>query len=152
MSEPQTPAAPAGTKGNNTVKIVSIILIVLGAIFFVVGIGTYAMVSSTLGDEKITVSEDADFLGGDEVNGPFSAFAQADIIAKHAEEIADGQTYAELAQDDERRPTVMNASFLRASLFTSVVAFGVAALVAGLGVMFVLVGWALLSLSKPATE
>ncbi|TIC83544.1 aromatic ring-opening dioxygenase LigA [Nocardioides sp. GY 10113] len=152
MSAPQTPAAPAGTKGNNTVKIVAIILMALGAIFFVVGIGTYAMVSNTLADEQITVSDDADFLGGDDVDGPFSAYAQADIIAKHAEEIADGKTYAELAQDDERRPTVMNASFLRASLFTSVVAFGVAALVAGLGVLFALVGWAMLSLSKPATE
>lgn len=38
---------------------------------------------------------------------------------------------------------MMNASFLRASLFTSVVAFGVAALVIGLGVMFALIGVAL---------
>jgi hypothetical protein len=42
----------------------------------------------------------------------------------------------------------MTASFLRASLFTSVVAFGVAALVAALGVMFVLLGLALLALSR----
>jgi hypothetical protein len=34
----------------------------------------------------------------------------------------------------------MTASFLRASLFTSVVAFGVAALVVGLGVLFILTG------------
>ena len=42
----------------------------------------------------------------------------------------------------------MQASFLRASLFTSVVAFGVAALVAVLGVVLVLIGWALLSLGR----
>jgi len=36
----------------------------------------------------------------------------------------------------------MNGSFLRASLFTSVVAFGVAALVMGLGLLFVLLGFA----------
>ena len=40
----------------------------------------------------------------------------------------------------------MDASFLRASLFTSVVAFGVAVLVAGLGLMFILVGLALLGI------
>ncbi len=37
----------------------------------------------------------------------------------------------------------MTASFLRASLFTSVVAFGVALLVVGIGVVFILIGWAL---------
>ena len=48
----------------------------------------------------------------------------------------------------------MTASFLRASLFTSVVSFGVAAMAAGLGLGFILIGWALLaiarSLSAPA--
>ena len=37
----------------------------------------------------------------------------------------------------------MTASFLRASLFTSVVAFGVAALVAVLGLVLIGLGWAL---------
>lgn len=48
----------------------------------------------------------------------------------------------------------MTASFLRASLFTSVVAFGVAALVAILGVLLALVGWALMKIGRskpPAT-
>ena len=35
-------------------------------------------------------------------------------------------THAELPQDGPNRATVMTASFLQASLFTSVVAFGVA--------------------------
>ena len=44
----------------------------------------------------------------------------------------------------------MQASFLRASLFTSVVAFGVAALAAVLGLVLVLIGWALRSLGRQA--
>lgn len=53
---------------------------------------------------------------------------------------------------------MMTASFLRASLFTSVVAFGVAALVVGLGILFVLFGWGLHRLAgapviiRPATR
>ena len=43
----------------------------------------------------------------------------------------------------------MNASFLRASLFTSVVAFGVAAFVAVMGVVLMLLGWGLVRLSGP---
>ena len=42
----------------------------------------------------------------------------------------------------------MTSSFLRASLFTSVVAFGVAALVVGLGVLFILVGLAIMALDR----
>jgi len=38
---------------------------------------------------------------------------------------------------------VMTASFLQASLFTSVVAFGVAAMATVLGLLLVLLGWAL---------
>ena len=42
----------------------------------------------------------------------------------------------------------MNGSFLRASLFTSVVSFGIAAMAMGLGIVFVLVGAALRVLSR----
>jgi hypothetical protein len=59
-----------------------------------------------------------------------------------------GKTYAELAQDDPTRTTVMTASFLRASLFTSVVSFGVAAMAGGLGIVLLLIGWALLSVAR----
>ena len=53
------------------------------------------MVSQTLADQRM-VADDADFLAGDEVDGPFSAYAQAMVIGKHAEEIGGGKTYAEL--------------------------------------------------------
>ena len=46
----------------------------------------------------------------------------------------------------------MTASFLRASLFTSVVAFGVSALVAGLGVLFILVGVALNAMNQKLSQ
>ncbi len=143
-------AAPvaSGRTGSKGVRVVGIILGVLGVIFLVAGGVTYAVVSSTLADQKITVSDDADFLAGDDVDGPFSAYAQADIINKHATEIAGGKTYAELPQDDPNRATVMNASFLQASLFTSVVAFGVAAFVAVMGVVLMLLGWTLVRLGR----
>ena len=42
----------------------------------------------------------------------------------------------------------MTASFLQASLFTSVLAFGVAVLAAGMGVVFILIGVALRSIAS----
>jgi xanthosine utilization system XapX-like protein len=125
-----------------------VIIAVLGVVFIVAGIATYAVISSTLADEKITVSDDAAHFAGKDVTGPFTAYAQAQVIAKHAEEIGGGKTYAELPQDDPNRDAVMTASFLRASLFTSVVAFGVAAFVAVMGIVLVLLGWALMRLAR----
>jgi hypothetical protein len=100
-------------------------------------------VQTNLADENITVAEDAASFAGKKVDGPFTAFAQADIIEKHALEASGGKTYAELDREDPVRATVMNGSFLRASLFTSVVSFGVAAMAMGMGVLFILVGLAL---------
>ena len=101
---------------------------------------TWFVVQDQLAAENIVVSDDADFLAGDEVDGPFSAYAQADIINKHALEATGGKTYAELEQDDPTRETAMSASLFRASLFTSVVAFGVAGMAVLVGVLFILIG------------
>jgi hypothetical protein len=127
-----------------------LVIIVVGAIMVVAGGITWFVVQDQLAAENIVVSDDADFLAGDEVDGPFSAYAQADVINKHALEATGGKTYAELEQDDPTRETAMSASFLRASLFTSVVAFGVALMAAAIGVVFILIGLALMSVAKAA--
>jgi hypothetical protein len=127
--------------------VVGIVVAVVGVIFAVAGVVTWFVVADQLAAEKITVSKDADMLAGQDVTGPFTAYAQAEVINKHALEATGGKTYAELDKEDPARTTAMQASFLRASLFTSVVAFGVAALAVVLGIVLVLIGWALRSLS-----
>jgi len=119
--------------------------------------------------------EDPGRLAGKDVAGPFTAYAQANAINEHALEGADGKTYAEIGKDATAlkdkltaagaskeevadnpevkalaatRTSTMNGSFLRASLFTSVVSFGVAALVMGLGLIFMLLGFALMKVSN----
>ena len=92
-----------------------------------------------LGDQRITTPDDA-CLPEREVRGPLTAFCQADIIDQHAQDSTGGMTYAELDQDDPLRDVAMNASFLQASLFTSVLAFGVAAMAFGMGVLFIFIG------------
>lgn len=142
-----TSATRTGTDQSRLVRTLGIIVIIGGLILAIGGATTWGLVQSQLSAEKVTVAEDASFLAGDEVNGPFSAYAQAEIINEHALKASGGKTYAELAQDDPTRATVMNASFLRASLFTSVVSFGVAAMAMGLGVLFLLVGYALMKVA-----
>ncbi|PJI94832.1 hypothetical protein [Luteimicrobium subarcticum] len=130
------------------VRGIGLFTIIVGIVFMAAGAVTYGMVTSQLRDENITVSDDADFLAGHRVQDPLTAYSQAEVINKHALEISGGKTYAELAQDDPKRDTVMNASFLRASLFTSVVAFGVAAFVFAMGFFFILFGIAFRRLGR----
>ncbi|GIH10843.1 hypothetical protein Rhe02_89100 [Rhizocola hellebori] len=122
-------------------------MIIFGVIFIVAGGVTWLAVRSQLSDENITVSEDASAFAGDKVAGPFTAYVQANTIEKHALEATGGKTYSELAKDDPARQTAMTASFLRASLFTSVVAFGVALMAIGIGVAMILIGMGLRSVA-----
>ena len=124
-------------------KVARVTAILVGIIMAVAGVVTWVVVSTTLSDQKITVSDDASCLAGDEVNGPFSAYCQASVIDKHTKAITGGKTYAELDQEDPNRETAMDSAFLQASLFTSVVAFGVALMAIVVGIVLTLIGFAL---------
>ena len=129
------------------VRLIGFLVIAAGILLIVAGIATWVTVRGQLVAENITIPDDASMYQGNTVNGPLDAFVQADIINKHALEGSGGKTYAELDREDPARASVMNASFLRTSLFSSVIAFGVAAFAMGLGLLQILIGWALLKLA-----
>ncbi|MBN9375637.1 MAG: aromatic ring-opening dioxygenase LigA [Cellulomonas sp.] len=163
-------------KGNGTVRVLGILTVIAGAIFVIAGAVTWGAVSANLAAEKITVSPDAAHFGNQAVNSPWTAWYQADAIKHHSLKASNNLTYAELGaaitakQNDLKsqgmsatdiakntdvvtlqgqRSTVMTGSFLRSSLFTSVIAFGVALFAFGVGVVALLVGWALVRVSRP---
>jgi hypothetical protein len=133
---------------SRTPKVIALLLYIAGAILIVAGGLTWYTVSDQLAAQKITVTDDASCQAGQEVNGPIEAYCMAEIINHHALTATGGKTYAELAQDDPLRDTAMTASFLQASLFTSVVAFGVAAFAIGIGILSVLIGLGLGALDR----
>lgn len=120
-------------------KTASIASIILGVLMVIGGIATWVVVSNTLSDQNITTSDDA-CLPGRSVSGPFTAYCEAKVIEQHALESTNGLYYAELDREDPLRDVAMNAAFLQSSLFTSVVAFGVAAMAVGMGLIFILIG------------
>ena len=126
--------------------------IVIGALLVVAGIGTWVVVSTTLSDQKITVAGDASCLAGDTVDGPFSAYCQAKVIEKHALNATGGKYYSELEQDDPLRAVAANAAYLQASLFTSVVAFGVAGMAMLIGILFALIGFGMKDVDDRVAE
>jgi hypothetical protein len=148
VERPDGAAHGARRTRTGPLRVLAILVILGGVILSAAGVITWIVVTDQLSDEKIVVSDDADNFAGEDVDGPFTAYAEAEVIQDHALEASDGLTYAELDQDDPRRETVMTASFLRASLFTSVVAFGVAAFAVGLGILLIIVGWALLRINR----
>ena len=58
-------------------KTASIVAIVVGIVMALAGVATWFVVSNTLSEQEIVVSDDADCLAGDEVDGPFSAYCQS---------------------------------------------------------------------------
>ncbi len=145
-------------------KIVGIITIIFGALFIVTGGVAWGLVTSQLKAENITVPDDSPNFPGKKVGGPLTAYAQAEIINTHALASSGDRTYAELGTDareasaagdeelaaelSEKRTSMMNASFLRSSLFTSVLAYGVSLFAMGVGAWMLLMGWALTTSDK----
>jgi hypothetical protein len=125
---------------SKAAKILAIILITFGGVFTLVGVSSYLTVGNVLTAQAITVADDASCLAGATVNNPLAAWCQQDIINDHALHATNGLSYAQMDREDPLREVAMNGSVLRASLFTSVIAFALSALVAVLGVLFALVG------------
>lgn len=109
---------------------------------------TYATLGGVVNKHKAAAKEAA---GG---NADIEAAVDSLNIMRLEQLEASDQVIAETesaAAAQNQRNTVMNASFLRASLFTSVVSYGVCALVIGLGILFIAVG-VLLYLGEPKVK
>ena len=151
---------------SGTVRILGILLAIAGAIMLISGGVAWGMVTSQLKAQEMTVPGDAPSNAGKPVAGPFTAWSMQEIIDIHATGATGGETYATLGdrvdeakeqfgEDSEEaaelqglRNTAQSASFLRASLFTSILAFGVSFLVMGLGITTALTGAAFIVSSK----
>ena len=154
-------------------KIFPIALMIFGLVFLAAGGYTVVrgfdakdQVRAELVAQHITTTPDA-AIPNQPVRDAATAKAMADVIGKHAQEATGGLTYAELGRylaadgtgtNDETlalkdskgqpvpnpvRNVAFQASALRTSLYTSVMAFNVADLVIGLGLMIAVVGIAL---------
>jgi hypothetical protein len=153
-------------------KAFPIALIVLGVVFLAGGSYTIAQgfdardqVRHELIAQRITTPEDASIPNA-RVDNVATARSMADIIDVHAREASGGKTYSEMGRflaaaggdtnDAEAavkgadgkpvanplRNTAFQASSLRTSLYTSVMAFKVSELVVGLGLMLLALGLA----------
>lgn len=133
-------------------RIIAAVIGIIGAVMLVGGGVAWTMVSSQLADQNMTVSpyseENPGKYAGEVVDGPITAWAQADVIDTHALEATGGKTYAEMDREDPVRPTAMNGALLRGALFTSVLAFGVSFMAGGVGLTLILLAAGLFVATK----
>jgi len=163
---------PKVKRTGRLVIIAGVLMILAGGITW--GAVTFQLKAENITVAAVTPANPG-WLAGRPVLDPLTAYAQAAAINHHALAGTGGRTYSELG-DDERalkadlaanglskdeiaknpdvlalgvvRDTAMTGSFLRASLFTSIVAFGISALAIVLGILLVLIGRALRRLSS----
>lgn len=125
--------------------------LIAGIVMMLAAAATWFMISAQLKAENIVIPDDAAMFAGKTVNGPIDAFIQANVINDHALAMTENKTYAEIDREDPLRATAMNASFLRASLFTSVVAYGVTLFAFGMGLLWTWLGVGLRKVGVVAT-
>ena len=104
------------------------------------GLAAWLTVRSQLAGEQIVVPPGAARLGGRPVKGPLTAYAEADYIRGVALKATGGRPYGALPDGDPAGPMARDASLLRASLFTSILAFGVAAAGMAVGLVLIVAG------------
>lgn len=135
-------------RGATDVALWGMLVASAGAASAVAGGAAWLAIRSQLAAERIVIPDSSPWLPGRAVTGPMTAFAEAEFIRRTALEATGGRTYGELNADDPMAKTAMDASLLRASLFTSVLAFGVAAAQVAFGAVLVGVGAALSSAAR----
>lgn len=127
------------------------LLVVLGLLMALGGAGTWVAVSAGLASENVVVADTAPAFVGATLDTPWEAWAQTEAIRTDILAATDGRLYADMDREDPMRDMVATGTFLRASLLTSVVAFGVALALVGVGLGFVLGGMGLRRLAaRPA--
>ena len=144
-------------------RIAGLVSFIAGVVMLVSGAFAWGITSTQLASENITVAADAPAFAGSKVTGPLTAFYQAEAVKQHTRAASNGLTYAVLVakvqeakdagdtdaaeQLQATRTMVETGNFVRTSLLTSVMAFGVSALVMGAGLLFSCLGWGLYRLS-----
>lgn len=130
----------------------AIFTIILGTLLALTGIIAWIYTAHQLSAQGINVP-DNDYGGlmsafsGRHVNNPLAAIAQAGVIDEHTMAATGGRTFAQIPASEEVRTTAQTSAFLQASLFTSVLAFGLSLLTLALGLLFIIIGSALYHLS-----
>ncbi len=169
LTNEKTGAATGSASGNRSFAIVAILAIVVGLGSVLGGLGGMVYTWQNAAVENINTPSDA-VIADTPVRGPFTMWAQADIITKHQLNRTDGLRYAEMpgripqldadgnpviGEDGEPVlvPNADRASWINATALTTVLNMGLMAYMLSLfaivmGATVAGLGWVVLRLSR----
>lgn len=138
--------------GPSEVRALARLSMAVGVTRAMAGLAAWLVARSQLAAEKIVVQGSARWFPGRRVRGPLTAYAEADFIQRSALSATGGRTYGQIEEGDPLAKVAMDASLLRSSLYTSVMAFAAAASEVATGGMLVAIGAALGRLDHPTVR
>jgi hypothetical protein len=169
LTNEKTGAATGSASGNRSFAIVAILAIVVGLGSVLGGLGGMVYTWQSAAVENINTPSDA-VIAEAPVRGPFTMWAQADIITKHQLNRTDGLRYAEMPGripqldadgnpviGDDGNPVLIpnadRASWINATALTTVLNMGLMAYMLSLfaivmGATVAGLGWVVLRLSR----
>lgn len=112
----------------------------VGMVEMLIGVAAWVIVSRRLADENIVVPGSARWFPNRTVRDPLTAFQEAEVVRGITLKATGGRTYGEMSEDDPKSRMALDASLIRSSLFTAILAFGIAAMQVALGAVFVVIG------------
>jgi hypothetical protein len=143
MSRAPVQTASIDSNRIDGVEMLACLIGAAGVVSMSTGVVAWLTIRAQLAGERIVIPGSAAWFPGRTVKGPLSAYGEASAIKRIALEATGGRTYGELDEADAAAEMAMHASLLRSSLFTSVLAFGVAATEVAFGGVLIVIGAAL---------
>jgi hypothetical protein len=116
---------------------------VVGIVEMFIGAAAWVGLSRRLADERIVVPGSSRRFPNRTVRDPLTALEEAEVVRRITLKATGGRTYGEMSEDDPMARMALDASLIRSSLSTVVLAFGFAAMQVALGFVFVAIGKAL---------
>lgn len=133
------------THADGSTAVLGRLVTAAGIVLVLIGAVAWAVVSRRLADEKIVVPGSARWFPNRTVRDPLTALEEAEVVRRITLKASGGRTYGEMAEDDPKARMALDASLIRSSLFTAILAFGIAAMQVALGAVFVAIGRALVN-------
>lgn len=118
----------------------STLIAIVGVLLVTGGAFGWSSLRCDLGEADIIVSPDGRFYPGTRVDGPFSAYAQAEVLAERIDELKGSEDAAVEVPEEVRRRWLVDEESTRTKLLTGVLGFSgsVVAIIGGLS--FVTIG------------
>ena len=132
MSTPEVAVNPSahgrGFEGRPPFPVIGMLIVTAGIVIFVSGVCGWTLLRSDLTSQQITVSDEGRFYPGQPVDGPFSAYAQAEVVQKGLLSSTVDHPFPTVDGEDDHYGAALRDTVLRSYLLMSVQGFAVSAL------------------------